>query len=276
MSFVIWGSLASLIAILVWQYLHRSKPIDDKEPSMDTAEFRDFIVTEIEQLSHDTKRFRFALPEGESLNLPLGGHVQVQMQIGTEIRKKPYTPITGNNAHGYFDLVIKTYEQGKISKAFHQLSLGDTVSFKALHGRFKYTPCEKNQTPAQQIGMIAGGTGITPMYQVLQAIAENPADFTKVCLLYANRTKEDILLRNELERLSHLPGKDISVVHALSRESGEFDGIKGYITPEVIKDYLPPPGEGVRILVCGPAPFCKAMMEHLTLLNFTPSMIFRF
>jgi NAD(P)H-flavin reductase len=47
--------------------------------------------------------------------------------------------------------------------------------------------------------MIAGGSGITPMFQVAQGILRDPRDVTKVFLIYANVTEEDILLRKELE-----------------------------------------------------------------------------
>ena len=47
--------------------------------------------------------------------------------------------------------------------------------------------------------MIAGGSGITPMFQVAQGILRNPLDATKVFLVYANVTEEDILLRRELD-----------------------------------------------------------------------------
>ncbi|GFY81208.1 NADH:cytochrome B5 reductase 1 [Actinidia rufa] len=43
--------------------------------------------------------------------------------------------------------------------------------------------------------MLAGGSGITPMFQVTRAILENPKDKTKVHLIYANVTFEDILLK---------------------------------------------------------------------------------
>ena len=49
--------------------------------------------------------------------------------------------------------------------------------------------------------MIAGGTGITPMLQVIRAILKNPRDTTKLYLIFANQTEEDILLRQELESL---------------------------------------------------------------------------
>ena len=36
------------------------------------------------------------------------------------------------------------------------------------------------------VGLVAGGTGITPMYQLIKAIFKNPNDKTKVSLVYGN------------------------------------------------------------------------------------------
>ena len=47
--------------------------------------------------------------------------------------------------------------------------------------------------------MIAGGSGITPMKQVSDAILRDKSDGTKVSLLFANQTEGDILLRDELD-----------------------------------------------------------------------------
>lgn len=52
-------------------------------------------------------------------------------------------------------------------------------------------------------GMIAGGTGITPMYQVAKALLTDPAETTSISLIYANVTEDDILLRKELDELTH-------------------------------------------------------------------------
>ena len=51
---------------------------------------------------------------------------------------------------------------------------------------------------AKQISMIAGGTGITPMYQVIKAVLKNPDDDTQLSLLYANQSPDDILLFEHL------------------------------------------------------------------------------
>ena len=47
--------------------------------------------------------------------------------------------------------------------------------------------------------MVAGGTGITPMLQIIRAIQKDEADSTELYLIFANQTEEDILLRKELE-----------------------------------------------------------------------------
>ena len=75
--------------------------------------------------------------------------------------------------------------------------MGDTVDVKGPYTKFLY---KANQW--ESVGMLAGGTGITPMYQVLMEILSNPRDTTEVRLVYASRTEEDILLRLELDALA--------------------------------------------------------------------------
>jgi len=50
--------------------------------------------------------------------------------------------------------------------------------------------------------MIAGGTGITPMYQVAKALMGDQQEHTSISLIYANVTADDILLKKELDELS--------------------------------------------------------------------------
>ena len=65
---------------------------------------------------------------------------------------------------------------------------------------------------AVHAGMIAGGSGITPMYQVAQAILRDPLDFTKVFLIYANVSEDDILLHKEFDTWAQDHGKRFKVV----------------------------------------------------------------
>jgi cytochrome-b5 reductase len=56
---------------------------------------------------------------------------------------------------------------------------------------------------SEHIALIAGGTGITPMWQTARAIFKNPEDKTKVTLIYGNVSEEDILLKKEWEELEN-------------------------------------------------------------------------
>ncbi len=57
--------------------------------------------------------------------------------------------------------MIKKYPNGPMSTHFHELKPGDTIDIK---GPLKKLQIEPNMK--KKIGMIAGGTGITPMLQV--------------------------------------------------------------------------------------------------------------
>ena len=57
--------------------------------------------------SHDTKVFRFNLPTGHRLGLPVGQHIQLQADIDGKNVKRSYTPITLDTTVGHVDLIIK-------------------------------------------------------------------------------------------------------------------------------------------------------------------------
>ena len=57
------------------------------------------------------------------------------------------------------------------------------------------------EVKVKSVSMIAGGTGITPMLQLVRAVFRDPEDETRLSLLFANQTEEDILLRKELEEV---------------------------------------------------------------------------
>lgn len=47
-----------------------------------------------------------------------------------------------------------------------------------------------------------GGSGIAPMLQLIRNITKTAEDETKLSLLFANKSEEDIMLRHELEEVA--------------------------------------------------------------------------
>ena len=71
--------------------------------------------------------------------------------------------------------------------------------------------------------MLAGGTGVTPMYQVANAILKNPADKTQITLLFANVSADDILIEDELTNLQALSPQFKVCVNMLFAVLPSFD-----------------------------------------------------
>lgn len=117
-------------------------------------------------------------------------------------------------------------------------------------GNFTYT-----RTYAPHIGLIAGGTGITPLFPIIRAALQDSLDATTISLIYANKKEGDILLRNELDGMSARSGGRFKVYYVLSEmtieEEKSWKGGKGRITAEIIKAQLPPRADDVRVLMCG-------------------------
>ncbi|KAB1202622.1 NADH--cytochrome b5 reductase 1 [Morella rubra] len=154
-----------------WDSDLRKFPLQLVIGCLDPENFKEFKLVKRTQLSHNVAKFRFALPTPTSvLGLPIGQHMSCRGKdaLGEEVIKA-YTPTTLDSDVGYFELVIKMYPQGRMSHHFREMREGDYLAVKGPKGRFKYQP---NQVRA--FGMLAGGTGITPMFQEeLDNIARN-------------------------------------------------------------------------------------------------------
>jgi NAD(P)H-flavin reductase len=130
------------------------------------------------------------------------------------------------------------------------------MKFKPLH-EFDYKP---NQYSA--VTCIAGGSGITPIYQLTRAILDNPADKTKISLVYANNSEADILLRKEFDELAQKYPDRFQRVYTVNKTNAGSSGVEtGYVTREMLAKVMPHKlsQSNVKILVSGP----PAMTESI-------------
>ncbi|KAH8491394.1 hypothetical protein H0E87_023514 [Populus deltoides] len=240
---------------------------------LDPENFKQFKLVKRVQLSHNVAKFTFALPTPTSvLGLPIGQHISCKGKDGQgEEVIKPYTPTTLDSDVGQFELVIKMYPQGRMSHHFREMQVSHYLAVKGPKGRFRYQPGQ-----VRAFGMLAGGSGITPMFQVARAILENPNDKTKVHLIYANVTYEDILLKEELDTLAERYSSHFNVYYVLNQPPETWDGGVGFVSKEMIQTYCPAPAPDIKILRCGPPPMNKAMAAHLEALGYAPEMLFQF
>jgi len=141
----------------------------------------------------------------------------------------------------------------------------------------------------ENIGMVAGGTGLAPMIQVAREILKNPENKTKITFLFANIAEEDILRRKELDELQAQHKGKFKVTYVLEKPPKGWKGETGYITEEMIKKHLPEANDKNLILVCGPPPMVEKisgnkapdysqgeLKGYLKDLGFNSSQVFKF
>lgn len=229
---------------------------EDSPTFLSQSEWKTLTLKEKLTLTHNTKLLRFALPSSEH---QMGGNVAYCLSMAFknkdgEIKGKPYTPVTKADNKGTVDFCIKEYAEpyGIVSRHMCNLQPGDTVMFKGPWNKLPYTPNTK-----RAIGMVAGGTGITPMLQVAREILENPDDMTEVSLIFCNVSEDDIMLRDTLDALQfrHPNFKVHYVVDKAT--SANWNGGTGYVSVDMIKRYLPSPNTNSMVLVCGPGGLVK-------------------
>lgn len=208
----------------------------------------------------DTRVFTFGLPD-ESKPLGLSTCACLLARGGKDEEGnafvRPYTPISTNAATGKMDLMIKVYPNGNLSRHMDSMKIGDTMEFKHIDKNVKiqYPFNKKN------IGMLVGGTGITPIIQALHVLLGTSTDETKISLLYGSRTAEDILCRQVLDEWEKASEGRLSVTHVLSQEPKDsaWKGARGRINKALMEEHLPKPTDDSLIVICGPPPFTKAL-----------------
>ncbi|KAI1492077.1 NADH-cytochrome b5 reductase 1 [Biscogniauxia mediterranea] len=262
-----WVPYAALLALAlgVWKY---QSSLPKKVLKPDT--FQEFELKEKTIISHNVAIYRFSLPAPSSiLGLPIGQHISIGAHIpqpdgSSKEIVRSYTPISGDHQPGYFDLLIKSYPTGNISKHMASLAVGQTIRVRGPKGAFVYTP-----NMVRHFGMIAGGTGITPMLQVIRAIVRGRAtgDKTEVDLIFANVSPQDILLKEDLDALAK-EDAGVRVHYVLDKPPEGWTGGVGYVTADMITKWLPKPAPDVKILLCGPPPMISGLKKATESLGF--------
>lgn len=122
--------------------------------------FIDLKLDSVEQINHNTKKFRFALPNSDDVSGLQIASALLTKYKGAEMEKpviRPYTPTSDEDEKGYIDLVVKRYPNGPMSEHMHDMKPGQRLDFKGPIPKYPWSPNKHDH-----IALIAGGTGITP------------------------------------------------------------------------------------------------------------------
>ncbi|KAF8531533.1 cytochrome-b5 reductase [Gautieria morchelliformis] len=223
---------------------------------LDPEQFQNFRLQKVVPYNHNTSTFVFELPDGQASMLPVASCVIVKASDPDALKDakgkpiiRPYTPVSHPDLPGELHFLIKKYDAGNASKYIHSLKEGDNLAIKGPIPKYPF-----NVNEFEEVVLIGGGSGITPLYQILSYALPDKNNKTKFKLLFGNVTEKDILLREQLDELKRKYPDTFDIVYVLSKADKNWKGGSGYITKEMLKNFVAPPslGEKVKVFVCGP------------------------
>lgn len=186
---------------------------------------RTMKIVEKRQMTHNT--FFMKVESDEDLHqAKVGFHVLVFDDRGN---RKPYSPLYLSRRHMAF--AIKVYPQGTLSTYLQNKNVGDTV---VVSETIQKRECRLNEF--KNVLMIAGGTGVTPMFQLLREHILSGINTTDFTLLFLNKTDKDAFLLSELETLKKKSNGKLQIIHIFSQgtESPDSQHISGVLTKDML------------------------------------------
>ena len=211
----------------------------------------ELVVARIFQETHDSKTFRFRMPDGSALPFEhvAGQYINLKLRIDGRRVNRSYTISSPPSRPDSCEITVKRVPDGHASHFLHDRVVeGDRIQVSAPAGRFLFAGHE-----AERIVLVAGGVGITPMMSIIRSLTDR-AWPGAIYLLYSVRRREDVIFEAELEHLQRRFG-NLQVEIVVSSQ-------QGHITREVIERRVPGLTSG-PVMVCGPDPMMVAMRRLL-------------
>jgi ferredoxin-NADP reductase len=218
------------LQVIPWYYDGLEKLCDRIHPKKQSLK-----ISDIKQLSSDTKLFRFVSAKSFQplASFRAGQYIGLTVEIKGVRTSRPYSLVSSPNQIAYYELAIRKKEGGFVSPyLIKNAKIGDIFEATDPMGNLYYNPIFHGK----DLVFIAGGCGITPFISMLRDVSERLLPL-KINLIYGCLTEKDIIFRDLLEELqSRRP--NIQINYVLSEPESDWKGECGFITREIIQKFI--------------------------------------
>ena len=198
-----------------------------------------------------------------------GQHVDVRLTAEDGYQAQRSYSIASAPEEDRVVLTVERLEDGEVSPYLvGELRVGDQLELRGpIGGYFVW-----DASTDAPLFLVAGGSGIVPLMAMLRhRTAAGSAVPTR--LLYSSRALEDVLYREELDRLA-AGDEGLTVVHTLTRSQPEgWAGYRRRVDAEMLEEVAWPPGDAPISFVCGPTRFVETAASGLLALGYEPGRI---
>ncbi|KAF9127883.1 NADH-cytochrome b5 reductase [Mortierella sp. 14UC] len=291
-TFLAASSLGIGAYLYQWNQHHSSSGILSSNPffdffsttppeSLTTEKWTPISLKKITPISSNTSLFEFQLPA--PCTIPISSAIYVK---DDEIQAmRAYTPVHSTEAEQEtVQLLIKRYSEGQVSRFMHSARVGQMIE---MRGPVVIWPGGREDVKQwDEIGMVAGGTGITAFMPIIHSALTNPDKKVKISLLFASHSPEELYFKDELDylvktfpnqlRVSYtvdkVPSAPTTTTSGSGTSTAQWGGHVGFVNQGMLQGLLPPPKKAITqgdqdketekksiVLVCGP----ESMVKHV-------------
>ena len=166
-------------------------------------------------------------------------------------------------------ITVERLEDGEVSPYLvGEVRVGDKIELRGpIGGYFVWRAAD-----LRPLLLLAGGSGVVPLMAMLRHRASAGAK-APARLLYSSRTAEDVIYRDELDRLA-ASGDGLAVAHTLTRK--QPTGWKGYarrIDRDMVREVAWKREQSPQAFVCGPTSFVESAANLLVEFGYEPVWI---
>jgi ferredoxin-NADP reductase len=193
-----------------------------------------------------------------------GQHVDVRLTAEDGYQaQRSYSIASAPEKGERMELTVERLDDGEVSPYLvDELHVGDRLELRGPIGGYFVWDVDDGGP----LLLIGAGSGICPLMAMIRHRAAG-ASSVPTRLLYSSRSLEDVIYRDELDRLA-ANGSGLEVVHTLTRVRPEgWSGYARRIDREMLADVAWPPEHRPLAYVCGPTSLVESVARDLVVLG---------
>lgn len=251
--------------------------------ALSTKEWVPVVVREArsgDQFGVGSRVLRFNLPGSlQTSGLKVGQFVGIRGMWDGQQLVGYYSPVTLPDARGFISILARG-DKGFLQEWISSMRPGDSVEIKACGGlEIDLDPTKKQirfgKTVIRKFGLIAGGSGVAPMLQIIRASLNRPYidNIDSIRLVYAAENATELTYREVLTNFSRENSEKFKIDFVLNRPPEGWTGGVGYVDATTLKKALPPPSSDLMIAICGPPVMQRSVKNDLISLGYNPKLV---
>ena len=228
------------------------------------SSFHKLSIKTIKRETEQSISIAFNVPENlkDTFTFKAGQYITLKTQIDDKEVRRDYSLCVSPKS-GELKVAVKEVTDGTFSAyANKKLKVGDTLDVAPPKGRFTFEP---NDSKTKNIAAFAAGSGITPVLSIIKCALEEEV-YSKVILVYGNKTTGDTMFLSELLELQHQHKDRFSIQFVFSQQDSG-DSIFGRIEKSTVNYVMKNKHKHIEVdafYLCGPEAMIHTVKDVLT------------